>query len=122
MVFQERLKILVDESQLTYKEFGNLFNVAESTVSLYLAGKRTPDDNTKLKICKYFNVSISWLMGESQFRNEKDIIKAHKDDVIETIAKNNIKNCIVIDELANPESVDIDKLKKAIELGLFKKV
>ena len=45
------------------KELGQIFGVAESTISLYETGKREPDQAMLLKMAEYFNVSVDYLLG-----------------------------------------------------------
>lgn len=59
----DRLKFLRTSHNLSQEEFGKQFGIVKSTVSLYENGKSTPDDQTKLKICQYYNVSMDWLYG-----------------------------------------------------------
>ncbi|GFN37210.1 helix-turn-helix domain-containing protein [Tepidimicrobium xylanilyticum] len=79
----KRIKELRQERNLTQEEFGNIFGIVKSTVSLYESGKSTPDDELKKKIAKYFNVSLDYLMGVSDVRNpykETSENKIIKDD------------------------------------------
>ncbi len=63
MIINKRLKILRTENKLTQLEFGKLFNLAESTISLYESGKRIPENETLFKISQHFNVTVDWIMG-----------------------------------------------------------
>ena len=58
-----RLKQLRQDAGLTMKKLGAKLGVAESTVSLYESGKRTPDVETVKRIAEYFNVSVDYLLG-----------------------------------------------------------
>lgn len=58
-----RLKALRTNAGLTQEEFGKIFGLVKSTVSLYESGKSTPNDEIKMQICKHFNVSIDYLLG-----------------------------------------------------------
>lgn len=73
----ERIKELRIEKELTQEEFGKLFGIVKSTVSLYESGKSTPDDEIKKKIAEYFNVSLDYLMGASDIRNPYKNINAN---------------------------------------------
>jgi len=64
-----RIKILRKERDMTQEEFGKLFGIVKSTVSLYESGKSTPDDEIKKKIADYFDVTLDYLMGKSDIRN-----------------------------------------------------
>lgn len=58
-----RLRELRKEKGLTMKAFGSLFNISESTVSLYETEKRDIDVSLLGEIAKYFNVSVDYLLG-----------------------------------------------------------
>lgn len=59
----DRIRELRKASNLSQEEFGKMFGVVKSTVSLYESGKNAPDDQIKLQICKHYNVSMDWLFG-----------------------------------------------------------
>lgn len=59
----ERIKMLRTTDNLRQEEFGKLFGIVKSTVSLYENGKSTPDNETKKKICEHYGVSMDWLYG-----------------------------------------------------------
>jgi len=50
---------------LTQKQLGQQFGLAESTISLYEAGKRQPDYETLSRLADYVGVSIDYLLGRS---------------------------------------------------------
>lgn len=77
----ERVKELRKEKYLTQDEFGKIFGVVKSTVSLYESNKSTPDDEIKKKIAEYFNVSLDYLMGQSDIRNPYINIKQADKEV-----------------------------------------
>ncbi len=59
----ERIRELRKANNLSQEEFGKLFGVVKSTISLYESGKNAPDDQIKVRICTHFNVSMDWLFG-----------------------------------------------------------
>lgn len=61
----ERIRTLRKNRHLTQTEFGELFNVEKTTVSSYERGQSTPNDSIKIAICKYFNVTMDYLVGLS---------------------------------------------------------
>lgn len=69
----QRLRKLRKEFKLSQKELGLKLNLAESTISLYEAEKRTPDNETLSNIAKFFNVSTDYLLD----------IKENKSNTIE---------------------------------------
>lgn len=58
-----RIKNIREIHKLTQTEFGQLFGIVKSTVSSYEHGNSTPDDDIKIAICKYFNISMDYLLG-----------------------------------------------------------
>lgn len=63
MVLGKRLRLLRKEHFLTQSQLGSMLNLAESTVSLYESGKRSPDNQTLLLIGSHFGVSTDFLLG-----------------------------------------------------------
>lgn len=61
----KNLRELRKNHGLTMKQFGAAMGVAESTVSLYESGKRSPDPQTLIRIADYFDVSIDYLCGRT---------------------------------------------------------
>lgn len=60
---KNRIREIRKERGLTMKELGMAIGLAESTISQYETGKRQPDNETLLKLGKYFSVSIDYLLG-----------------------------------------------------------
>ena len=60
-----KIKKLRQQAKLSQKEFGKLFNVAESTIGMYERGERKPDYDTLLAISSYFGVTTDYLLGNS---------------------------------------------------------
>lgn len=54
--YATHLRSLVKVSRLTQREISEQIGIDESTLSLYLSGKRTPGLMNHMKICRYFNV------------------------------------------------------------------
>lgn len=86
--FGNRLKTLRENHNLSQKEFANILNIANSTLSQYESDKRVPSDEVKLQIAKYFNVTTDYLLGNEtppKFKpqltdkDKKDIAKQVED-------------------------------------------
>lgn len=58
-----RLSELRKDKGLTQKDLAKILSVSENSISLYERNIITPDDNMKIKIAKYFNVSLDYLLG-----------------------------------------------------------
>lgn len=118
MTFGERLKMLIKEKGIQQQELAITFNLSKQAISGYVNNTRIPNDDIKKKFAKFFNVSVDYLICNTDIKNA---ILTNIDDVKSIIIENNIKNGIVISGVSDPNSIDIEKLKKALELGLFKK-
>lgn len=76
----ERLRMLRKNKDLTMKEFGKLFGLAETTISGYENGHREPDYETLQKFATFFKVTVDYLLGQ--------------DDSIYVVDKEKIVNLI----------------------------
>lgn len=74
--FKTRFEELLFQRDLSNREFALKFNVAESTVSGYLLGKRTPNLELFIEMCDFFAVSADWLLGRSDI---KEILDGKED-------------------------------------------
>lgn len=63
MNFGERLRILIEDKDMTQKELAAQLNIAPSTVSSYVQNTREPDFTTLKMIAKYFGVTTDYLLG-----------------------------------------------------------
>lgn len=69
-----RLKLLRQEKGLTQAQFGACFNLAESTISLYESEKRSPDYTILKEFARFFNVSVDFLLGNTDERRPLSFI------------------------------------------------
>ena len=70
--FKTRLEALLYEHNLNNRVFAQTFQIAESTVSGYLKGDRTPGLACFIEICDFFSVSADWLLGRSDIKEVLD--------------------------------------------------
>lgn len=75
MMFAEKLKTLRKQKGLTQTKFAKDFNIATGTIGMWETGKRQPDYNTLVKIAKYFDVSINYLLEEQAEPEELQIAR-----------------------------------------------
>ena len=68
----KRLKELRESMNLTQSQFGDLINVAQTTLSSYENGSKTPNIDTLYNIAIKCNISIDWLCGLSNIQKTKD--------------------------------------------------
>ena len=74
-----RIRELRKQHKMTMKELGAVVGLAESTISQYETGKRQPDNETLLKLGKYFNTSVDYLLGSTR-TNENAPPLTQKDE------------------------------------------
>ena len=68
-LFAIRLKKLRESMHLTQNQFGALLNIAQTTLSSYEKGSKTPNIDTLCNIAEKCNVSIDWLCGRTDLKN-----------------------------------------------------
>jgi transcriptional regulator with XRE-family HTH domain len=73
----KRLKELREYRKITQLNLAQEFNVSQSTIAMWEAGKRDPDSDMVRKLADYFNVSIDYLLGRSNYPHEGEIAAAH---------------------------------------------
>lgn len=59
----ERFADLRKDKNMSQKVLGEQLGISVYTVSSYERENSTPDDDMKVKIAKYFNVSLDYLLG-----------------------------------------------------------
>lgn len=63
MQFQERLKELRIEKNLSQAQLAKELQVSQRSISSWETGFREPDYSTLCKIAKYFSVTADYLLG-----------------------------------------------------------
>ncbi len=63
MHFNEILRNLIEDRDLTQKQVAKDLGVAPSTLGGYVQGTSEPDYETLISIAKYFDVSIDYILG-----------------------------------------------------------
>ena len=63
-VFGKTLRELRIERALTQRELGNKLGFCNQTISFWEGGQREPDLDSLVKIARFFQVSVSYLLGE----------------------------------------------------------
>lgn len=63
MDFCDKLRMLIEERNLTQKQVANDLNIAPSTMGGYVQGSSEPDFATLKSLSEYFNVSSDYLLS-----------------------------------------------------------
>ena len=115
-MFPSRLRALRKQRKLTAKEFGEKFNLAESTISGYETGARNPDIETLEKFADFFGVSVDYLLGRTDDPSPKEIEYEDLDDEERQFIRE-------LREIANQKGLDLTSpeflnvFKAAIDLA-----
>lgn len=64
-MFPERLKKLRKEAHLTQKDVADHFNTSPQSYAQWEKGQRSPSKESLEKLANFFNVSVSYLIGET---------------------------------------------------------
>ena len=62
-MFGELLRELRTDHKMTQTDLAALLSLSPLTISAYECGRSMPDDETKVKIARIFNVSLDYLLG-----------------------------------------------------------
>ena len=71
-MFSKILRELRDEKKLTQQELADSLEVSRMTINFYESNRRTPDINFAVKAANFFNVSIDYLVGNSNVKTKED--------------------------------------------------
>ena len=63
MKFSERLRQLIEDSEISQKQLAQEIQMSPSTLANYVQGSRNPDYDTLMAIARYFNVTTDYLLG-----------------------------------------------------------
>ncbi|MCM1273250.1 MAG: helix-turn-helix domain-containing protein [Clostridium sp.] len=72
MSLGDKLRILIEERNLTQKELASQLNIAPSTLGSYVQNTREPDFSTLKLLAKYFDVSIDYLLDYTLDKQNTD--------------------------------------------------
>lgn len=82
MVLGQRIRQLRQERHLTQTQFGQVLNLAESTISLYESNHRSPDYHILLQIADFFDVSVDYLLGLTDVRG---VIRYQYEEILPAV-------------------------------------
>lgn len=82
--FNQRMKELRNEKNITLEELSRVLNTTKSTLSRYENNLRTPNADFINQLANYYNVSTDYLLGNSDDRTVSD---SKEDTPVEKISK-----------------------------------
>ncbi|WP_029228402.1 helix-turn-helix domain-containing protein [Caldicellulosiruptor acetigenus] len=74
-LFRFRLKELREEKNISRSDLAEILGVSTQTIANYENGHREPNFDTLLKIAEYFDVTVDYLIGNSDFRTREEEFK-----------------------------------------------
>ena len=77
-IFTENLKKLLEQNNMTNKEFADKIGVKASSVSMWMSGKSLPRMGTLDKIADLFNVPVDFLVTAKEY-DSIQTLAAHFD-------------------------------------------
>jgi phage repressor protein C with HTH and peptisase S24 domain len=108
MNLPERLKKLRKEQKLTQKNLAEKLNIAQPRILEWEKGKRNPNKESLESLSKVFNVSVSYLLGESNIKSGSDI-----DEIMEQLEPPRQRKTI---EFAENQLIEQNQETKIIQL------
>lgn len=63
MIFSERLRYLIDSSEINIKDLASELGLSPSALGNYVRGYREPDFEILVRIAGYFQVTTDYLLG-----------------------------------------------------------
>jgi len=71
-MFSKILRELRDEKKLTQQELADKLEVSRMSINFYESNRRTPDINFAIRAAIFFNVSVDYLVGNSNIKSKED--------------------------------------------------
>ena len=80
-MLKDRIKKLRKEKKLSQRELAKKINLSPSTIAMYETGQRKPDTDKLKQIADFFNVSIDYLLGNTDEKKPVDEIIKNEEAV-----------------------------------------
>lgn len=115
-IIAERIKILRKEKGYTQEQLAELLGLnAKSSIANYESGANAPSDEIKAKMCELFNCTMDYLMGNSEYKSNDEIIELYLKNQYEIDVTNAI---LSTDILFINSAIDVSYRKKIMEILL----
>lgn len=116
-IFGQRLKNLREERGISQRELGEIIGISKGAVYYYESDGRAPDIVTLKKISDCFNVSADYLLGRTNARTKKPLLRSICDKtglsdksilMLERLKKENNSQLRIINLLLEQADSDIE--------------
>ncbi|MBE6749234.1 MAG: helix-turn-helix transcriptional regulator [Ruminococcaceae bacterium] len=82
MKFNDKLRMLIEEKELTQRELATQLKIPVSTLGGYVQGTSEPDFQTLVLFADFFNVSTDFLLNHTltseKADNEDDLLRVYR--------------------------------------------
>ena len=113
--FNERIKIVIQDSGLTKTCVAEKLNISQAYLSQLCSGVRDPSDRTISDICREFDISEAWLRtGEGEMRLPKSRDEEIADMVARAISGDNALKKAVIRMICSRTEAELVLLEKML--------
>ena len=68
-MLKDRLKSERNKKKISQRQLGDYIGVSQQTIGSWETGRTQPDQESLKQLAQFFNVSLDYLMGESNIRN-----------------------------------------------------
>jgi len=92
-----RLRELRREREMTQQDLSKAILVPRVTYTHYELGKRTPDLDTIIQLARYFDVTVDYLLGNSNIRKWPAVRSLPQKQTDEYLIDDNSRNIAVAD-------------------------
>jgi transcriptional regulator with XRE-family HTH domain len=92
--FGKRLKEARGAKKLTQEEAAKKLGIDHTTISKYENNKSEPDNETLQRLAELYGVSISYLYGENNKRQEENDYKRRLNEEFDKLSKINQENLL----------------------------
>ncbi len=113
-MLSKRLVELRNETKLSQSDFANKLGIARTTLSGYELGTREPDIKTLQKIAGFFDVSVDYLIGNSEERKPLSAKELPERDIQEWIHNPKIHPTWKGRDLSEEELTKLNRVLEAI--------
>lgn len=121
MTFSERLKSLRKEHNLTQDDLGKVLNYGRTAISGYESGRNEPSYDVLETLSNYFDVSIDYLLGKTDIRNNKGTSPVSSPTLDKVIKNPDIRRISRAGENMTPEQAEtLRKVAEAMFPEAFK--
>ncbi|MCI8388985.1 MAG: helix-turn-helix transcriptional regulator [Clostridiales bacterium] len=79
-MLSERLKTLRKKKGITQTQLAEEFHISAGTVGNWETGNREPDYETLLKLAKYFEVTVDYLLGNDEIKKSPTVDSTTEED------------------------------------------